>query len=183
MLTTRIKMTYNDYAKLPDEQRYELIDGELLITLSATTPHQRASRNLYDRLSDYINKNDLGEIFFAPLDVLLSDHDVVQPDLLFVSKSRKSIIHEKNIQGPPDLVVEIVSPTHRERDHFVKKDLYARYGVQEYWLVDLQKKWIEVLKLAENKYELVGIFSGLDTLSTPLLSELNLEVSGVFRGL
>jgi len=183
MLTTRIKMTYNDYAMLPDEQRYELIDGELLMTPSPTTPHQRVLRELYDRLSNYINKNDLGEVFFAPLDVLLSDYDVVQPDLLFISKSRKSIIQEKNIQGPPDLVVEIVSPTHRDRDQFVKKDLYARYGVQEYWLVDLQKRWIEVLKLAENKYELVGIFSEADTLSTPLLSELNLKVSGLFRGL
>ncbi len=183
MLTTRIKMTYNDYAMLPDEQRYELIDGELLMTPAPTTSHQRALGELFKRLSDYIIKNNLGIVFFAPGDVMLSDHDVVQPDLLFVTKNRKDIIKEKYIQGPPDLAVEIVSPTHRERDYFVKKDLYARYSVQEYWLVDLQKRWIEVHKLVENKYELVGIFSASDMLSTPLLSKLNLQVSGVFSGL
>ncbi|MCI0416916.1 Uma2 family endonuclease [bacterium] len=183
MLTTRIKMTYHDYAMLPDDQRYELIDGELLMTPAPTTPHQRASGNLFSLLREYITKSDLGEVFFAPLDVLLSDHDVVQPDLLFISKERMNIIGEKNIQGPPDLAVEVVSPTHRERDYFVKKDLYARYGVREYWLLDLQKRCIEVFKLAESKYELVGIFSESDTLSTPLLPNLNLTVSAVFRGL
>lgn len=180
MLTTPIKKTYQDYRKLPDENRYELIEGELLMTPSPIRFHQKVAHRVNESISNYVAQNELGEVYFAPLDVVLSDHDVVQPDLLFVSHQRKAILKDENIQGAPDLIVEITSPASRERDRFIKKGLYTRYGVQEYWLVDLEKECVEVLSLEKTEYRLIGIFFKEDRLSSPLFPGLNLSVGSLF---
>lgn len=181
MQTTPLKATYQDYCKLPDESRYELIEGELLMTPSPNRFHQEVAHRLNEAVSRYVSDRRLGKVYFAPLDVVLSDHDVVQPDLLFVSHSRKEILKDENIQGAPDLVIEITSPSSRERDRLIKKSLYARYRVQEYWLVDLEKRSIEILSLKEAEYGLAGIFFQEDLLSTPILPGLSLSVRTVFE--
>lgn len=180
MLTTPIKKTYQDFCKLPDESRHELIEGEFLMTPSPNRFHQEVAHRLNEAISRYVSDHGLGKVYFAPLDVVLSDHNVVQPDLLFVSDRRKEILKDDNIQGAPDLVVEITSPASRERDRFIKKGLYTRYGVQEYWLVDLEKECVEVLSLEKTEYRLIGIFFKEDRLSSPLFGGLNLSVGSLF---
>lgn len=183
MVTVPVRTTYQDLCELlPDETRCELIEGELLMSPSPSRFHQDAIQRLNEPLLKHVKQNNLGVVYFAPLDVVLSDYDVVQPDILFVSNLRRDILKDKNIQGAPDLAVEIISPGSRERDRLIKKGLYARYGVQEYWLVDLEKKAIEVLSLKKGAYQLVAIFSAEDTLSTPLFPTLALPVGSVFEG-
>ncbi|MEW6675939.1 MAG: Uma2 family endonuclease [Nitrospirota bacterium] len=123
------RYTYEDYLKTPEDERYELIGGELLITPSPIPNHQRISRKLEFMLEKFVTENNLGEVFYAPCDVYLDEENVVQPDILFISKERLNIISEKNIQGAPDLVIEIISENTAYRDLVQKKRLYARFGV------------------------------------------------------
>ncbi len=182
MVTVPVRTTYQDLSELPDETRCELIEGELLMSPSPSRFHQDVIQRLNEHLLRYVKQNNLGVVYFAPLDVVLSDYDVVQPDILFVSHRHREILKDKNIEGAPDLAVEIVSPGSRERDRLIKKGLYARYGVQEYWLVDLDKKSVEVLSLKEGEYQLVAIFSEEDALSTPLFPTMAAPVYSVFDG-
>jgi Uma2 family endonuclease len=132
-----IRLTYEDYCRLPsDGKRYEIIDGELFVTPSPFRPHQRVVTRLTRYLSTFVEENELGEVFVAPFDVVFSRFDVVEPDLLYVSKGRLSVLTEKNVQGAPDLVVEVLSPSTAETDRTIKLKLYARYGVQEHWIID-----------------------------------------------
>ncbi len=150
MAKAAIKFTYQDYLLLPEDKRYELIEGELLTVPSPDVEHQELSRDLEHILWEFVKQNNLGSIFNAPLDVVLSEEDVVQPDILFVSKERAHIIKEKNIQGAPDLVIEILSPATSERERTLKRKLYAKYGVKEYWIVDPEEKSIEVMALTKS---------------------------------
>jgi Uma2 family endonuclease len=144
----KIILTYDDYVHLPnDGRRYEILEGELFVSPSPVTKHQRISRNLLAILHQHTYQHKLGEVFSAPTDVVLSRTNVVQPDLLFVSNDRKKIITEKNIQGGPDLMVEILSETSEEQDRVAKKQIYARHGVKEYWLIDPDTETLEVYKL------------------------------------
>ena len=132
-----IRLTYEDFCCLPnDGKRYEIIDGELFVTPSPFRPHQRAVTRLTSYLSVFVREKDIGEVFVAPFDVVFSRFDVVEPDLLYVSKGRLSVLTEKNVQGAPDLVVEVLSPSTAETDRTIKLKLYARYGVQEHWIID-----------------------------------------------
>ena len=138
------KYTYDDYLKTPDNKRYELIEGELYMTPSPITSHQRISRKIEFLLEKFVTENDLGEIFDAPYDVHFDDENVVQPDILFISKDRLNIIGDKNLQGAPDLVIEILSESNAYRDLIQKKKLYARFGVKEYWIVVPGEKTIDI---------------------------------------
>ena len=117
-----LKFTYEDYALLPEDRRYEVIDGELFVTPAPTTLHQLAKRRLVRILEDFSEATGTGSILDAPYDVVLSKHDVVQPDALLVTTARKPIIGEKNIQGAPDLVVEVLSPSTETRDRRAKAE-------------------------------------------------------------
>ena len=130
----RIKVTYDDYAKTPEDERWELLDGELIMAAAPNMKHQSVQSNTDWHVQRFVRDRDLGRVFNAPTDVVLSEHDVVQPDLVFVSSEREHIITDANIQGAPDLVVEILSPSTASRDWRDKLDLYARHGVAEYWL-------------------------------------------------
>ncbi len=138
-MATRLKenkrYTYEDYIKMPDDVRYELIDGELLMTPSPATRHQIISGNINDIIRSFVKKNNLGTVFYAPCDVVLGNENVFEPDLLFISKENSSIITEANIKGAPDLVVEVLSPSTADRDLIKKKSIYAVFGVKEYWIV------------------------------------------------
>lgn len=152
-----VKLTYEDYCALPEDgKRYEILDGDLYMSPSPMTPHQRAALRMARLLCDFVDVRMLGEVFIAPCDVILDQHNIVVPDLLFVSKSRQSIITEKNIQGAPDLLVEILSPSTRLRDIRDKRNIYARCGVEWYWIFDAQEPWILELKRVGSEFAIVG---------------------------
>ena len=178
---TRLKLTYADYVTTPEDKRYELLDGELLMTPAPSEAHQRSQAELGYHLITFIKTNGLGRIYYSPTDVVLSDIDVVQPDLLFVSNERMHIITPAGVQGAPDLVVEILSPATAERDKGYKRALYARHGVREYWLVGTDAGAITVLLLGDDGYEVIGTFGEGDTLSSPTLEGFSLKVDDVFE--
>jgi len=175
------KFTYQDYLKLPEETRYELIEGELVMSPSPTTKHQRISRKLEFLLEKYVTENNLGEVFDAPCDVYLDEENVVQPDLFFISRERADIITEKNIQGAPDLVIEIISEATAYRDSFQKKRLYAKFGVKEYWIVAPDEKMIEVYTLIQpGQYQLVQTYYENDTARSNVIKGFAVELRSIF---
>ncbi len=131
-----LKLTVEDYLATSDDERYELLDGELIMPPAPGTRHQRIQVNLGARLFQFVKEMGAGKVYFAPTDVVFSGTDVVQPDLVFISTERRHIITPANIQGPPDLVVEILSPATAQRDKGYKRELYARCGVEEYWMIE-----------------------------------------------
>jgi Uma2 family endonuclease len=181
MKRANIRFNYRDYLQLPEGKRYEILDGDLLVVPAPNTRHQRISKKLEMALIQHVEGMGLGEIFDAPYDVILSEEDVVQPDILFVRKERMSIIREANISGAPDLVIEIVSPGTRQKDREIKRKIYARFGIQEYWIVDPDAAAIEVLTWSESGYSTAGIYRKPDSLSSPLLSELILPLREIFE--
>lgn len=180
-VNTKIKFTYKDYKSLPESEtkRYELLEGELIMVPSPSTYHQRVSRRLEFLLEDFVKRNKLGEIFDAPLDVHLGE-DIVQPDILFISKGRSEIITEEEIHGAPDLVIEIFSPTTAERDRTYKKTLYARHRVREYWMVDPEEKTVEVMTLGKAGFESSGTYGKSDILRSSIFSGLAIKLCEVF---
>jgi Uma2 family endonuclease len=182
----RVKLTYDDLLLFPDDgKRHELIDGEHYVTPSPNIRHQRISGNLYLALRSYLESNPIGEVFYAPLDVIFSNIDVVEPDLLYVSKGRAaSVLAGQHVQGTPELVIEISSKGTRRRDETIKRRLYERTGVSEYWTVDPE---LEVVRV--NRREAAGFARPNelscevgDVLSTPLLPGLELRLGDIFRG-
>ena len=173
-------LTYEDYRKTPDDQRYELLDGALVVLPTPNTAHQKALFRIARLVEDFVLERGLGGVFIAPTDVVLSDTNVVQPDVIFVSKERMSVVGDANIQGAPDLVIEIVSPNNPERDLVRKRDIYARNGVGEYWIVDPEARSIRVMTLEGSTYSIIGEYGAGDKLTSPTLKGLGLEVEGVF---
>lgn len=183
-MSVQVKFTYDDYLLFPDDgRRHELIDGEHYMTPSPSERHQRIAMNLSGTLWQYLTTRPIGRAYTAPFDVVLSKTDVVQPDLLFVSSARSSIITSQNVQGVPDIAVEIISDTTRKTDEVVKRKLYERFGVPEYWIVDPELETIKVYRIAGQGYQRVAELSreAGDTLTTPLLSDLNLPLSKIFE--
>jgi len=153
--TPRKKYTYQDYFNLPDDgKRYELINGELVMTPAPNTMHQTVALNLEDSLRSFLRKNKTGKMFHAPYDVILSKKNVVQPDILYISAERAGIITEKNVDGPPDLIIEILSPATAYYDLLEKKEIYEQSGVKEYWIVDPKKLRIDVYRNIGQRFEL-----------------------------
>ena len=175
-----VKFTYQDYLNTPEDKRYELLDGELVMTPAPGELHQSVSILLGSKLFQFASENSLGRVYHAPFDVVLSDADVVQPDLLFVSNECAHIITPANIQGAPDLVVEILSPSTAERDRTFKRTLYARHSVNEYWMVDTTAKDITVLRLGERGYEVVDTYGQGATLTSPTLQGFALNIGDIF---
>ena len=173
-------VTYEDYCNLPDDERYEVIDGELIMVAAPRRVHQGSSRNIGTPLDVYVKENRLGEMYYAPTDVILSDINVVQPDILFVSNARSHILVDEGIRGAPDLVVEILSPSTAQLDKVRKRELYARFGVPEYWQADADDLNVLVLTLAGNDYETAGIYGLGETLVSPLLPGFRLDIDDIF---
>jgi Uma2 family endonuclease len=155
---TRERNTYEDYARLPDYPRYELIDGEFILTPAPSLDHQDISFELTIRLGLYLRKHKIGRAFAAPVDVIFDKWNVCQPDLIFVSNERASILTSAGVLGAPDLTIELLSPSTGFYDLTKKKDLYERFGVKEYWIVDPLQGSIDIFANRNGTFEL--IFSG-----------------------
>ena len=178
------QLTYEDYLLFPDDgKRHEIIDGEHCVTPAPKTKHQKASFNLSVALGSYVKQRGLGLVLAAPSDVILSDENVVQPDLLFVSTARVSIVTEDNIRGAPDLVVEIISETTRKRDEVTKRKLYERFGVQEYWVVDPELETVKIFRRTQQGYGRAVELSKErnDLLTTRLLPGFDLALTEIFE--
>ena len=181
MKRPKVRFTYRDYCLLPEDKRYELMDGELYMAPAPGSKHQQDLLNLAVLLTQFVREHGLGVIFIASLDVILSDEDVVQPDLLFVAQERRSIISERGCEGPPDLVVEVLSPSTAQRDRELKRKVYARYGVRQYWLVDPETQAVEVLGLDAEDLTPQGVYSRGEVVTSQMLPGLTLPVAQVFR--
>ncbi|MBI5244100.1 MAG: Uma2 family endonuclease [Elusimicrobia bacterium] len=182
-MATRLGLTYEDYLAFPDDgRRHEIIEGEHFMTPSPITRHQRACGNIYALLREHARRSGAGKVFIAPMDVVFSDEDVVQPDVLFISTARAAIITEKNIQGAPDLVVEVLSETTRKTDLSIKRKLYAASGVLEYWVVDPELEAVSVYRAGQAGYDRAAELSleTKDSLKTPLLPGLSLPLCEIF---
>ncbi len=179
------RLTYDDFLLFPDDgRRHEIIDGEHYVTPSPNLRHQRLVGRLYLSIGNYLAAHpDAGQVFLAPLDVVLSYHDVVEPDLLFVAGDQTAIMTEKNIQGPPALVIEVISKSTRKKDAQTKRRLFERTGVREYWLVDPELDLVQVLRAsATGKLVRVEELAAEDdaTLTTPLLEGWQLSMRALF---
>ena len=178
-----IQWTYEDYLAFPEDgKRYEIIGGDCFMSPAPRTRHQRVSLKLATALEIYLTRHKAGVVFDAPTDVVLSKVDVVQPDLLVILAARASIITEKNIQGAPDLVIEILSETTRKTDEVVKKKLYERYGVSEYWIVDPELALVKIYRLTDGRYakaEERAEERG-ETVTTALLPGLDISLTELF---
>ncbi len=173
--------TYEDYLKIDDDNQYELIGGELILVPSPKAIHQIISIGLATTLWDYVQKNKLGRVMAAPMDVLLSETEKPQPDIFFISKERLNIIAENNIQGAPDLVVEILSPSTGKFDRVEKSKMYYKHGVKEYWIVDPDHKTVEVFIPGEKNWNLFQSYDDDDILTSPLLQGLEIKLKDILE--
>lgn len=180
-LTSRL--TYSDYCLLPEDgRRHEIVAGEHFMSPAPSLRHQALLGNLFAAVYTFLQRSPLGRVFVAPVDVLLSEHDVVQPDLVYVSRSRERILTEANVQGAPDLVVEVLSEATRRHDLVAKRKLYGHFGVAEYWVVDPVVERVEVHRRegeALVRVEELSLEDG-DTLDTPLLPDFALPLTRLF---
>ena len=175
------RFTYEDYRTAPDDERYELLDGDLVMVPAPNLMHQRVQSRLGRRLAQFIEERALGELFFAPCDVVLAATDVVQPDLLFVSRDREHVLRGgDNVRGAPDLVVEILSAATAERDRGYKRGLYERHGVAEYWLVDPAEETVSGYRRRGVALTLTRTFGRGETLRSPLFAGLQIDLDDVF---
>jgi Uma2 family endonuclease len=160
-----IKLTYEDYVTLPDDgRRYEILDGELVVSPSPTTRHQLVLGNLVLALGTWVRTQKLGRIWCAPLDNILAQTTIVQPDVMYVSKGRASIVSDRGMEAAPDLVIEILSSSTAARDRGIKKQLYAQYGVARYWIVNATNNTLDVHTLIGGAYDHTAHYHGDDVI-------------------
>ena len=182
--TPPVKLTYADFVRFPDDgRRHELIDGDRYVTPSPTVRHQTISGRLHQAVGNFLEQHPLGQIWAAPLDVVLSDGNIVEPDLVYVSRERAAVLTAQKIQGAPDLVIEILSPGTRMTDEIVKRDAYERFGVAEYWVVNPESRAVMVCRRRDREFENVAELTAKsgDALMTPLLPGLRIELEHLFR--
>lgn len=180
----RVPYTYREYCYLPaDGRRYELVEGELYVTPAPAPFHQTVSRRLQFALMSQLEQPGIAFVFNAPCDLILSETTVVQPDLVIVGSGRRHLITDRGIEGPPEVAIEILSPSSKGQDRFLKSAAYARFGIPEYWIVDPDHAWVEVYRLAESQYQLEVRFDRASTLRSPAFLEIAIPLEPVFRPL
>jgi Uma2 family endonuclease len=180
-----VKLTYDDFVQFPDDgKRHELIDGEHYVTPSPNRKHQKVSGNIHLLIGSWLEQHPIGHVYYAPFDVVFSQFDVVEPDLLYMSNERAAtVLTAANVQGTPELVVEIGSPGTRKRDETIKRRLYERSAVSEYWVVDPELDIVRVYRREVEGFARpveLRAESG-DVLETPLLPGLDLPLERIFR--
>jgi len=150
----RVKLDYSHYVCLPDDgKRHEIIEGDHYVNPAPSTYHQTVSRRIQFELYAKIELTGLGEVYDAPVDLQVGDHNIIQPDIVVVLNERKTIITPTKIKGIPHLVIEILSPSSIENDRNLKRDVYERTGIGEYWIVDPFEHKLEQLVLMDGKYQ------------------------------
>ena len=177
--TRDTRLTYDDFLLFPDDGlRHEIIDGEHYVTPSPNSRHQRLLGRLHFEIELYLRAHPgSGQVFLSPLDVLFSKWDVVEPDLLFVAADQEDIVTEKNVQGAPALVVEIASPGTRRRDEQIKRELFDRGGVREYWIVDPDALVVRVFRRRpDGSLAAIAELTRETVLTTPLLPGLEIRL-------
>ena len=182
---SRTKLTYDDFALFPDDgMRHELIDGEHYVTPSPNRKHQELIGRLHLLIAGWLQSHRVGRLYLAPFDVVISRFDVVEPDLLYMSNERAArVLTDANVQGVPELVIEVGSPSTRTRDETIKRRLYGRSGVSEYWFVDPELDAVRVYRVGSKGFEKPEELSreAGDVLSTPLLPGLELALARLFE--
>jgi Uma2 family endonuclease len=180
-----LKLTYEDFLLFPDDgKRHELIDGEHYVTPSPNLRHQEISGRLHLLIAAWLQQHPIGKVYYAPLDVIFSNFDVVEPDLLYVSNERApALLAGQHVTGAPDIVIEIGSPGTRKRDETIKRRLYEKSGVTEYWIVDPDIDVIRVYKRTGDRFARPVELSreAGDVLTTPLLPGLEIALVDVLR--
>lgn len=181
-VTASPRLTKEDYRLLPDSgPRYQLIEGELYMSPAPNRFHQVISRNIEFILLKYLESNPRGEVYDAPFDVYLSEHDVFQPDIVFVAKENFKVLTDAGVEGAPDFAVEILSPTTAYLDKKSKLRVYARTGLKELWIVDPEPRLIHVYRLQENPDQPVATYSERDSFTSPHFPGLEIRGSEVFK--
>lgn len=179
MAMTAKKLTFTDYEKIPEDGfRHEIIEGEEFRTPVPEVPHQRVSVKLVQILNEHVMRSKSGEIFHAPIDVVLSPEDIVQPDIIFIASSHADRVTQKNIQGAPDLVIEILSPSTAPVDRGRKLALYDRAGVREYWIVDPVAKTAEIHEFGSPRRR--RAYQEGQSFASALFSGLSVNLADVF---
>ncbi len=180
-LSKKRDLTYWEYTLLPDDgNRYEILEGELQMTPSPKTKHQVVSRNLLVEIFLFLKKNKIGKVFGAPYDVILSQDNVVEPDIIFISNDNLEIITEDNVQGSPDLLIEILSPSSQDNDRNKKKVIYETYGVKEYWIVDPDLEVVDIYILKDGKFYLNQHLEKQGELLSSVLKEFRMNIKMCF---
>jgi len=181
MTARHLALGYEDYAALPDDgRRYEIHDGELAVAPAPSPRHQIVSRNLFRLLDAHVRARGGGEVLYAPIDVILSETSIVQPDLIYVDPARLGAISGRGIEGAPTLVVEIMSPATTLIDRRTKHQLYARHGVPFFWLVDPEGRTIDAFALQPEGYSLVSRASGTGPASLPPFPDLTITPATIW---
>ena len=176
-LAREMRLTYAEYAGLPETgRRYELHEGRLTVVPSPSSKHQIVLGNLFERLHAYVRVHQLGRVFSAPIDLILSQESVCQPDLLFLPQENCHFITDRGVQGPPDLVVEILSEGTEARDRREKFQLYFLFGVPEYWIIDAEGKKLEMYRRTSDRYELFRTLQPPDALNSPRFPGFTLQI-------
>lgn len=172
--------TIEDYAALPENAPFELINGKLTFMASPNSTHQNISMNLSALLHFYVKKNQLGKVFAAPMDVYFDKTNVYQPDVLFISEKRKNIIG-KFIQGAPELIVEIVSPSSQNKDELEKLTAYGKFGVQEYWLIHPEKRTIQMFSNKGKEMKKIETLRGKAVLKSKVVTGFEVKLKEIFE--
>ncbi len=181
ILSRKRQYTYNDYSKLDDNKRYELVEGRLIMAPAPGPEHQRILSDLNELIKKFAKENNLGVVYFSPLDVMLDELNVVQPDLLFIANKNFNIIDKRYVKGVPDLIIEILSENSLQQDRIIKKELYEKFGVKEYWIVDPAYKAIEVFTLKKGKYQLFKTYTKDDIVKSSILRGLRISLKQIFK--
>ena len=176
-----IKITYEEYAELPnDGKRYQVFDGVVDVTPAPVPRHQAISGELELILILGLDRKGLGKTYHAPIDVLLGKHDIVQPDIIFIRKERMKIIKPKFIEGAPDLVIEILSPSTRRTDVLLKSAIYARFAIPSYWIADPDLDRLEVYRLEGGTYVSEGTYAAPAIVRPSAFPGLEIPLAEVF---
>ncbi len=184
MESSRAKLTVDDYLAMPEGPPWaQLIQGELVQDASPDLDHQVVLGSLYLRLAADVNQRSLGLALMAPMDVILSDTDVFQPDLLFISTERQDRLWRRGVRGAPDLVIEILSPSTARRDLGYKCSAYGKAGVREAWFVDLDQRTMTIYRFGDEGDHTVRIAAGNDCFSSAVLPGFTLNLQTIFGGI
>lgn len=180
-MVARVVLTYRDYEALPaDGRRYELHEGELSVTAAPGLPHQRIVGTLFVLLREHVNRLRLGEVFVSPVDCILSDTTVVEPDVVYLAADRSALASTRGIEGPPTLAVEVLSPGTRSIDRGIKLQIYARHGVPHYWIVDVEGRAIEAYVLDQGAYRMAAHLAGTERGALPPFADLVVDTASLW---